>query len=286
MAKSSSPEKRKRIILAVVGALFITVLIYQIFLSGPAARPTKKPTNSNSPVATTTSPGSQTSAPQAPKGKPANEQDRLMAEQLADLTPLDLSRAYPIGNATINPERGPIFAYYVPPPPPPVPETPPPPIGLQSVQPAFAVAGTPRNITLMISGTKIPADAQVYLDGGARPSKRVNENQLSIELQAAEYASPRSMNIEVKSASDPVKNNSNAIQFTSQQPPAPQFKYIGRLGENAVFELNATKEIKRLRRGDVVQGVWRIDSINDSGVELTHTQYEIKSRVALQEKPK
>ncbi|HKS39597.1 MAG TPA: hypothetical protein VJX74_03210, partial [Blastocatellia bacterium] len=66
----------------------------------------------------------------------------------------------------------------------------------------------------------------------------------------------------------------------------PQFRYIGRLGENAVFELTATKEIKRLRRGDVVQGVWRIDSINDSGVELTHTQYEIKARVPLQEKPK
>lgn len=286
MAKSGSSEKRKRIMLAVVGGLFIFVLIYQLFLSGPATKPAKKSANSNSAVATSTPSGSQTSAPQAPKGKPANEQDRLMAEQLADLTPLDLSRAYPIGNATINPERGPIFAYYVPPPPPPVKPPDPPPIGLQSVQPASAVAGTPRNLTLMISGTKIPPDAQVYLDGGPRASKRVNENQLSIELLASEYANPRSINIEVKSASDPVKNNSNPIQFTSQQPPSPQFKYIGRLGENAVFELNATKEIKRLRRGDIVQGVWRIDSINDSGVDLTHTQYEIKSRVPLQEKPK
>jgi hypothetical protein len=209
-----------------------------------------------------------------------------MDEQLADLSPLDFSRAYPIGNATINPERGPIFAYYVEPPKPPPPPIPPPPIGLQSVQPSSAVAGTPRNITLTISGTKFPADAQVFLDGGPRPSKRVSENQLSIEIQAAEYASPRSMNIEVKSQSDPLKNNSNTIQFTSQSPPTPQFKYIGRLGENAVFELTATKEIKRLRRGDIVQGVWRIDSINDSGVELTHTQYEIKSRIPLQEKPK
>ena len=46
-------------------------------------------------------PERKTGAPQAPKGRPANEQDRLMAEQLADLTPLDFSRAYPIGNATI-----------------------------------------------------------------------------------------------------------------------------------------------------------------------------------------
>ena len=285
MAKSGSSEKKKRLILAVLGGLLIFLLIYQFFLSGPTPRTTKKPANSNSSVATK-SPGAQTGAPQAPKSKPANEQDRLMAEQLADLSPLDLSRAYPIGNATILPTRGPIFAYYVAPPPPPVPEKPPPPIGLQSVQPQFAVAGTPRDITLVISGTKIPADAQVYLDGRPLPSKRVSENQLSIELKASEYASPRSMNIEVKSASDPVNNNSNTIQFMSQQPPLPQFRYIGRLGENAVFELTATKEIKRLRRGDIVQGVWRIDSINDSGVELTHTQYEIKTRVPLQEKPK
>jgi hypothetical protein len=285
MAKSGSSEKRKRLMLAVLGGLFIVVLGYQFFSGGPAPRTTKKPANSNGSVATT-SPGTQTGAPQASKSRSGNEQDRLIAAQLADLTPLDLSRAYPIGNATIYPERGPIFAYYVPPPIPPKPPDPPPPIGLQAVQPQYAVAGTPRDITLTISGTKIPADAQVFLDGGVRVSKRVNENQLSIELKAAEYASPRSMNIEVKSASDPVKNNSNTIQFMAQQPPTPQFKYIGRLGENAVFELSATKEIKRLRRGDVVQGVWRIDSINDSGVELTHTQFEIKARVPLQEKPK
>ncbi len=271
--------------LAVVGGLFIFVLIYQFFLSKPAPKSTRKPANSNSPIATAL-PGTQTGAPQAPKPKPGNEQDRLMAEELADLTPLDFSRAYPLGNATIYPERGPVFAYYVEPPKPAPPPEPPPPIGLQSVQPASAVAGTPRNITLTISGTKIPADAQVFVDGGPRPTKRVSETQLSIELMAAEYASARTMNIEVKSQSDPVKNNSNTIQFTSQQAPQPQFRYIGRLGENAVFELNATKEIKRLRRGEIVQGVWRIDSINDSGVELTHTQYEIKTRVPLQEKPK
>jgi hypothetical protein len=285
MAKSSSSEKRKKLILAVVGCLFVLILVYQLFFGGPAPRPAKKTANSNSAVATT-SPGPSNPVPQAPKGGAARESERLMEIQLADLTPLDFSRAYQSGSAAVSPERGSIFAYYVEPPKPPPPPPPPPPIGLQSVQPSFAVAGTPRNITLTISGSKIPADAQVYMDGGPRPTKRVNENQLSIELQASEYASPRSINIEVKSQSDPTHNNSNTIQFTSQPAPAPQFRYIARLGENAVFELNATKEIKRLRRGDLIQGVWRIDSISDTGVELTHTQYEIKSRVPLQEKPK
>src|ERR1044071_6165205 len=154
MANSSSSEKRKRLMLAVLGGLFVVVLAYQFFSGGPAPRSTRKTANSNSSVATT-SPGTQNPSPQAPKSRPANEQDRLMAEQLADLTPLDLSSAYRIGNATVYPERGPIFAYYVEPPKPPPPPPPPPPIGLQSVQPQSAVAGTPRDITLMISGTKI-----------------------------------------------------------------------------------------------------------------------------------
>jgi hypothetical protein len=152
------------------------------------------------------------------------------------------------------------------------------------VQPPSAVAGTPRVITLTISGTKIPADAQLFFDGNPRQTKRVSDTQLSTELQPNEYAYPRSINIDVKSQSDPAHNNSNPIQFVVQPAPEPAFRYIGRLGENGVFELNATKEVKRLRRGDVIQGVWRIDSISDTGVEVTNTQYEIKRRVPMQEK--
>ncbi|HKP85694.1 MAG TPA: IPT/TIG domain-containing protein [Blastocatellia bacterium] len=284
MSKSKASENRKKILLAALGALFAVVLIYQLFLGGPAPRKTKS-ANSNAAVATTSSTSDQ--GAQKAKPRPSNtEQDQLLEVTLNDLTPLNLSALHPAGGPTAPGERGPIFAYWVKPPDPPPPPIPPPPIGLQSVQPASAVAGTPRNITLTITGSKIPADAVIYFDGTARQTKRVSDTQLSTELLANEYASARSINIEVKSQSDPVNNNSNPIQFTAQPLPEPGFRYIGRLGEFGVFELTASKEIKRLPRGEKIQNVWRIDSISDTGVEVTHVQYEIKKRVPMQEKSK
>jgi hypothetical protein len=136
-----------------------------------------------------------------------------------------------------------------------------------------------------VTGQKLPADPVIYFDGRAKATKRLNESQLTTVLEPGEYSSARSINIDVKSQSDPVKFYSNPISFTSQPAPEPQFRYIARLGEFAVFEISAAnKEYKRLTRGGIVQGVWRIDSITDTGVEVTHTQYEIKRRVPLQEK--
>jgi hypothetical protein len=40
----------------------------------------------------------------------------------------------------------------------------------------------------------------------------------------------------------------------------------------------------RLRRGDTIQGVWRIDVIGASYLEVTDTRYDIKRRVPLEEK--
>jgi hypothetical protein len=155
---------------------------------------------------------------------------------------------------------------------------------LQSVSPQNVVAGTPRQVTVTVTAQKIPEDPQIFFDGRAKPTKRINESQLTTPMEPNEYAFARNINVEVKSQSDPIKNNSNTIPLIIQPAPEPQFRYIGRLGESAVFEITATKEIKRLTRGGVLQGVWRIDSITDAGVDITHTQYEIKRRVALQDK--
>jgi IPT/TIG domain-containing protein len=285
MAKGNAAEKRKRIILVALGGLFAFVLIYQFILSGPAPRPARN-VNSNASVAATAPGAANSNQPKAKPRPSTSEQELIIEAQLNDLTPLNLSALRPAGGSTASGERGPIFAYYVAPPPPAQPPPPPPPIGLQSVQPGSAVAGTPRNVTLTVTGTKIPEDAQIYLDGSPRESKRVSESQISTELKPGDYAAARTINIEVKSKSDPAHNNSNSIQFISQAPPEPGIRYIGRLGENGVFEITVTKEVKRLRRGDMISGVWRIDSISDTGVELTHTQYEIKRRVPMQEKTK
>jgi hypothetical protein len=274
--------------LVVLGGLFVFVLIYQFFIS-PPARPTRKTRNSNSPVAATspqtTAPNSSPAKPpQAPKVGSVAEQEALLQLQLSDLTPLNLTLISSAGGSPKISERGNIFAYYVEPPKPVAPPPPPPPIIIQAVSPQSVVAGTPRQVTVTVTAQKIPGDPQIFFDGRAKETKRINESQLTTVMEPNEYAFARSVNVEVKSQSDPVKNNSNTISFSIQPAPEPQFRYIGRLGENAVFEITATKEIKRLTRGSVVQGVWRIDSITDAGVDITHTQYEIKRRVALQDK--
>jgi hypothetical protein len=288
MVKRSSPEKKKTMILAALGALFAFVLVWQLFIS-PPARPVRKVRNSNGPVASTTpspspvAPTASQAKPQAPKPGSVAEEEALLLQQLSDLTPLNLSLISSGGSPKIS-ERGNIFAYYVPPPPPAVPPPPPPPIVLQAVSPQSAVAGTPRTVTVTVTAQKIPDDPQIFFDGRAKETKRVNESQLTTVLEPNEYSFARSINVEVKSKSDPVKNFSNTTSIVVQAAPEPQFRYIGRLGSEAVFELTVTKEIKRLTRGSVIQGVWRIDSITDAGVDVTHTQYEIKRRVALQDK--
>jgi IPT/TIG domain len=289
MAKRGSSEKRKKIILAVAGALFVFVLVYQFFLN-PPARPTRKTGNANARVAsglpsTPSAPSNSSPKPLAPKPGSIAEQEALLQQQLADLTPLNLSLISSKGAGTKIGERGNIFAYYVKPPEPPPPPPPPPPIALQSVAPQNVVAGTPRKVTVTVTGQKIPADPQIFFDGRPKETKRLNESQLTTVLEPGEYSSQRSINVEVKSQSDPVKINSNSISFVVQPAPEPQFRYVGRIGEFAVFETSpGAKEFKRLTRGAVVQGVWRIDSITDTGVEVTHTQYEIKRRVPLQDK--
>jgi len=215
-----------------------------------------------------------------------------MQALLSDTTPLNLRLASSGGGKSAPGSRGNIFAYFVEPPPPPPKPPDPPPIQLISLQPQTAVAGTPRPVTLVVTGNKIPADAQMLIDGSPRVTKRLSETQLSTEISPGDYSMARGMNIEVKSKSNPAEN-SNSIQFVVQPAPEPQFIYKGRLGtlgqpqyNYAVVELSATKEIKRAKVGDTIMGIWRVDAITADGIDLTLTQYDIKRRVQLQERPK
>jgi hypothetical protein len=143
---------------------------------------------------------------------------------------------------------------------------------------------------LIVGGNKIPADAQILFDGAPRATKRLSDNQLSTEIAPGDYVSQRNINVGVRSQSDP-KENSNTIPFVVQPGPEPQFIFKGRLGplgqpqyNYAVFELPGGKEFARAKVGDTVTGVWRIDTIAADYVDLTHTQYEIKRRLPLQDK--
>lgn len=290
MAKRNS-DKIKYIALAVLGGILVIIFIYQIFLSAPKPKP-KLNTQLGNTASTASAAKPAPAVPQTRNLSASAQQEALIQQMLSDVTPLNLSLISKGGDRSDKPSaRGNIFGYFVEPPPPPKAPDPPPPIQLQSVQPQGAVAGTPRSFTLVVTGNQIPADAQLFFDGGLRTSKRVSPTQLSTEMAPTDYAFARSINIDVKSQSEPAKFFSNQVQFSIQAAPEPQFIYKGRLGalnqpayNYAVFELNSTKEIKRGKVGDTIMGVWRIDAIAADSVDVTNTQYDIKRRIPLQDK--
>ncbi len=291
MAKRrTSSDQVKRLFLAGLGVVFAAVFVYRLFLSGPPTKPRGTPQQGTAtavapvPANATGSGGSKARSMGA-----AAQQEALMQALLSDTTPLNLRLASSGASSTPG-ARGNIFAYFVPPKEPPPKPPDPPPVQLVSMQPQSAVAGTPRALTLTVSGNRIPADAQIFIDARPRPTKRLSETQLSTEISPGDYSSARSMNVELKSPSNPALF-SNAIQFVVQQAPEPQFVFKGRLGtlgqpqsNYAVVELNATKEIKRVKVGDTIMGIWRVDAVSADGIDVTLTQYDIKRRVQLQDK--
>jgi hypothetical protein len=278
-------EKRKKMALAGLGVLLAGVVVYQLFLSDPAPRP-RATRNANTPVVANTS-----SARPAPKpSRTVAEQQAYLQQLLANQTPLDFSMLRGNPGPAEPGSRQNIFAFWVPPPPPPPRPDPPPPITLSGLQPPGAVAETPRKITLNVFANPLPPDAAIFFNGAQRPTKRVKETQLSTEIQPSEYSQAGSISVTVKSLSQGDKLYSGQLQFTVQRAPEPPVKYIARLGKLSepetnfgVFEIG--KEIKRLKRGDTVSGVWRVDAINSDSAEFTNTQYEIRRKVMLQEKP-
>lgn len=284
MASTAASEKRKKIILGVLMLGLAGVVVYQLFLKGPAPRSRTSAQNSNraTPEAQPRT-VVQASAP-APQRSIRDEQEALLQQQLADTSPLNLAILKGgSGNATVGP-RGNIFDYFKPPPPPPRKPDPPPPISLQMVQPQSAVAGTPRPLTMNVRGSGYPEDAVIIFDGRPFETTRVNASTLTTEIPPQAYSSPRSMVVEVKSKSDPATIFSNTATFVVQAAPEPPFKYIGRIGKLGIFELTGTREVTRLGQGDTIQGVWRIEAITDAAVEVIHTQYEIKKRLNMAEK--
>lgn len=285
--KNSGWEKNKKIVLAGLGALLAIAIVYNFFLSdsGPprSARRTGN-TNSTAPPRSTTVPVQTQRQIESAANKSTNRKEEMEAE-LADLTPLDLA-VHVAASPNLKTERGNIFTYYVEPPKPPPPAEPPPPIALQMIQPPSVIASTPKSFTLTVAGQGYPADAQILMSGRPRQTKRVNETMLSTEVAQGDYLSQGTITIEVRSQSNPSKMFSNQLALVIQAAPEPPFKYYGETGGNALLEVGGVFEHKGYRRGDTVQGAWRIDSITKDVIEVTHLQLGIKKAVARQDKPR
>jgi hypothetical protein len=282
MATKTSVKNKRQMVL--LGALVIVLgyyLLHNFVFSGPSARSSGTPTRSAATPTKSPSGAESRQSGSSESGTTAGEKIQLL---LNDRTPLELGLLANAAGGSAKPsERGNIFDYYKEPPPPPPKQPDPPPIKINYVQPNSVIAGTPRPFKLSVSGSAFPPDAQILLNGSPRQTKRLNEQTLSTDITAGEYSTQRSFTIEVKSQADPVKFYSNPLTLVVQPSPDPPFKYVGRIGDLAILEVG-NKEFARLTRGSTVQGVWRIEAISDAGVEVIHTQLEIRKRVAMQDK--
>lgn len=281
----------KKIGLAIAGGLFVLIILYQfVFTGGSTPQPVKKgPAPEPHPQAssgTVVSPPGKTDL--NPQGVTQNSAEAKLQLALADMTPLDLDSIRHVKDGGETKRSKTIFEFWVEPPKPP-PVVPPPtpyPIALRMLQPQSAVAGTPKPIELKVSGAQFPPDAQILFGAVPKQTKRLSDTMLSAEVSPAEYTVAGSVQVQVRSASDPVKLISNIVGFQVQPAPAPPFKMVGVIGDLAVLELGSgtRKEYVRLRRGDTFEGVWRIDAVSENGVEVTDTRYEIKRVVPMEQK--
>lgn len=278
--RSTKSDRNKKIILLLLFFLLMVVMMRQLFFSGSGTRPAGKGPDAAGQARS----GNAGQAP-VPPGRtsvsPTSKQAQLEL-LLADITPLGFVASASV-NGNVEVKRN-VFAYYVKPPDPPPPPPPPPPIAVRFVQPQTAVAGTPKAFRLTVTGEAFPPDAQIIFGGRVKPTKRLSDKQLVTDLNPADYVSSGTVNVEVKSAGDPVKLFSNPVAFVTQAAPEPPFKFVGLIGDLGVFEVTGQgglKEHVRLRRGQMIDGVWRIDSISAVAVEVTDTRYDIKKRISL-----
>ena len=290
MAKQGSTwERIKKPFAAVLFFGFVFIFIYNFFIAEdePRRRPASQ-SNSNSRTSTQerSSVPVQTARQVEAAASRASTQKEALEQELSDVTPLDLSILVSSHGSPKTTARGNIFAYYVEPPKPPPPPPPPPPISLQYVQPPSVIATTPKAFTFTVTGQGFPPDPQIIMNGRVMQTKRVNPTTLSTEIQPSDYQSHGSISVEVRSQSDPTKWFSNQLALVVAAPPDPPFKYYGETGGNALLEVGGSFAHKGYRRGDTIQGVWRIDSITKDMIEVTHLQLNIKKSVPKQEKPR
>lgn len=273
--KPVSREQKK--VYALVGLLGVLVLV-SVWSFWPESRP--------APVARAPREGRVRNADLARQraGEQQATEAAAVAGTIAELPPVAF--AAPGVSIARN-----IFAYPPPPPkpivrPPPVVTPPPPTINVGSISPASAVAGTSRQITITVAGSEFQRDFQILWNGRPLRTERVGDSLLRATLSPSDIATPGTVRVEVKSASQPVRLWSRELQFQLAAPPDPAetFVYTGRIGGQAVIAFKDPSKRPRLASaGETVSGVvpWRVLAVTDTHVEMLDTRNEIRRTLPL-----
>lgn len=265
-----NPEERKKLIWAIgLGIVALIFLWWTFFGFGSSSRPTNRVANSNQPAAR-----SQSAAAQPQRA------DEVRLTPVEQLVPVNYPPPLP---AVAEPGRN-IFAFYekpaAPAPSTPTPTpTPTPPVLLAAVSPSSVYARTD-DFNLEVSGDKFTPEVRVTIDGQELQTRFVGMQQLSSKVPASLIANPGNRQVVVRSPDG--RLYSNAVTLNVNQPPVPNFSYIGIIGitrgmlDVAMLQDKSSREIVKAQRGDVLGGRFRVSSISEKELVVVDTSLKIK----------
>lgn len=265
-----NPEERKKLIWAIgLGIVALIFLWWTFFGFGSSSRPTNRVANSNQPAAR-----SQSAAAQPQRA------DEVRLTPVEQLVPVNYPPPLP---AVAEPGRN-IFAFYekpaAPAPSTPTPTpTPTPPVLLAAVTPSSVYARTD-DFNLEVSGDKFTPEVRVTIDGQELQTRFVGMQQLSSKVPASLIANPGNRQVVVRSPDG--RLYSNAVTLNVNQPPVPNFSYIGIIGitrgmlDVAMLQDKSSREIVKAQRGDVLGGRFRVSSISEKELVVVDTSLKIK----------
>jgi hypothetical protein len=266
--QQKNKETRNRLMLSALLLLLLVVIYSQFFSSGDASKSSSPAPSANLKATPSPTPQRQTSGTPAP----------IISEPLA-IASIQQGGSHSSGGTGRN-----IFIYPTPTPiPPPPPSTPAPtptpwPVPVSSLNPGGVIART-AGFTLTIFGQKIPQDVQGFVNGSAYPTTFVSDTQVRINVPAEAIRMPGSLNVMVRSQSDP-NLISNTIPLNVAAPPEPPYKYIGHITLKNVptavlVSQSSEDDVYNVRKGGVIGGKWKIVNITPQKVEIEDTSIKV-----------
>ena len=275
-----NPTERNKLILAgALGLVAILFLWWTFFgFGGSSTNTVVRPAGQPSPAVGT-------------KGAPSKSAPQSTA-QSPEAPPVDLRPIPSVFNPVSAPEAGRnIFAYYEPPPPavkvavlPTPTPTPTPPVLLASLSPSSVFAKT-SDFTLEVSGDKITPNLRVVFDNNELATRYIGPQQLKATVPATLIANPGSRSVMLRSADG--KSYSNIATITVNDPPKPNYSYIGILGTRrytldiAILQDKSNKDTLNVQRGDLLGGRFRVTSISEKEVVVVDSNLKIKHTLGM-----
>lgn len=264
--EGKTPSERNKIIAALVlGVLSVLAIGNLIFQPFSGSKKTVTVNLSPTPTATPNRTGDTVVTP-LPK---QSEIDGIY-------TTIPVTMQYPPGGG--DPGRN-IFAFYEPPiptpwsptptPSPVIKETPivtptPPNVILSFLNKQTVYAGEP-GFRLEVGGDKFTPETYVFFNGSQLPTRFISPQQLSVEVPSNYIANAGQRTIEVRSMDG--KLFSNPIYFNVQEPPRPQFQYLGAVArkrgnnDTAYIQEQGKNAPSTFRLNDIIGGRFRLISI-------------------------